>query len=87
MAGASGAERTLDCSGVFVAVGRVPDTAIFDGKLDLDKNGYVISGEDCKTSVPGVFAAGDVRTKTLRQIVTACADGAMAVRSAEEWLE
>ena len=81
----SGEERVVECAGVFVAVGRVPDTAIFDGKLLLD-GGYVVAGEDCKTSVAGVFAAGDVRTKSLRQIVTACADGAMAVHSAEEWL-
>lgn len=81
----SGEERVIECAGVFVAVGRVPDTAIFDGKLLLD-GGYVVAGEDCKTSVAGVFAAGDVRTKSLRQIVTACADGAMAVHSAEEWL-
>ena len=82
---ASGEEKTLDCAGVFVAVGRVPDTAVFEGKLELN-SGYVVAGEDCKTSTPGVFVAGDVRTKSLRQIVTACADGAMAVHSAEEWL-
>ena len=79
--------RELECDGVFVAVGRVPDTGIFKDKIELDKNGYIIAGEDCKTSIPGVYAAGDVRTKALRQIVTACADGAMAVHSAEEWLE
>ena len=84
---AGGEEKVLECSGVFVAVGRVPDTAVFAGKLELDNGGYVVAGEDCKTSVPGVFASGDVRTKALRQIVTACADGAMAIRSAEEWLE
>ncbi len=83
---ASGEEKILDCAGVFVAVGRVPDTAVFEGKLQLD-SGYVVAGEDCKTSIPGVFVAGDVRTKALRQIVTACADGAMAIRAAEEWLE
>lgn len=83
---ASGEEKTLDCAGVFVAVGRAPDTAVFEGLLELDKSGYIVADESCKTSVPGVFVAGDVRTKDLRQIVTACADGAMAVHSAEEWL-
>jgi len=83
----SAEERTLDCAGVFVAVGRVPDTAVLAGKLELDKSGYIVADESCKTSIPGVFVAGDVRTKALRQIVTACADGAMAIRAAEEWLE
>ncbi len=78
--------RTIDCSGVFVAVGRVPETELFRDKLELDESGYIVAGESCKTSVEGVFVAGDVRTKELRQIVTACADGACAIKSAEEWL-
>lgn len=81
----TGETTVLPCDGVFVAVGRIPDTELYRGILRLDENGYIIAGEDCKTSVEGVFAAGDVRTKQLRQIVTACADGACAVRSAEEW--
>lgn len=83
----TGAESTVDCSGVFVAIGRIPDTALVKGQLELDDSGYIIADESTKTSVEGVFAAGDVRTKALRQIVTACADGAMAIHSAEEILE
>lgn len=83
----TGEESTVDCSGVFVAVGRIPDTALVKDQLALDGNGYVIADETTKTTVPGVFAAGDVRTKALRQIVTACADGAAAMHYAEEWME
>lgn len=83
----TGEESALEANGVFVAVGRIPDTALVKDQLELDKNGYIIADETTKTSVPGVFAAGDVRTKPLRQIVTACADGASAMHFAEEWLE
>lgn len=83
----TGAETTVDCSGIFVAVGRIPETSLVQGKLDLDNSGYVVADESTKTSVEGVFAAGDVRTKALRQIVTACADGAMAIHFAEEILD
>ncbi len=81
-----GREESIEAAGLFVAVGRIPDSALFRGKLDLDESGYIKAGEDCRTSVEGVFAAGDVRTKRLRQIVTACSDGACAVQAAEEWL-
>ncbi|MBQ5794635.1 MAG: FAD-dependent oxidoreductase, partial [Kiritimatiellae bacterium] len=74
------------CSAVFAAFGRTPDTALFDGQVALDPSGYIAADETCRTSVDGVFAAGDVRTKHLRQIVTACADGATAISFAEEWL-
>ena len=80
----TGEVTSLPVSGLFIAIGREPDTAVFKGLLDLDPSGYIAAGEDTKTSVPGVFAAGDVRTKPLRQIVTACADGACAAKSAEE---
>lgn len=83
----TGDETTVDCSGIFVAVGRIPDTSLVQGKLDLDNSGYVVADESTKTSVEGVFVAGDVRTKALRQIVTACADGAMAIHFAEEILD
>ena len=82
----TGAESLIDAAGVFAAIGRVPDTALVKGVLDLDDYGYIIADESTKTSVDGVYAAGDVRTKALRQIVTACADGANAVHHAEEWL-
>lgn len=79
-------ERHLDCSGVFAAVGMIPFTDPLTGICDTDENGYIIAGEDCVTSAAGIFAAGDVRTKPFRQIVTACADGANAARSAEEYI-
>lgn len=82
----TGETASLPVSGLFVAIGREPDTEVFKGLIDLDPSGYIVAGEDTKTSVPGVFAAGDVRTKPLRQIVTACADGACAARAAEEEL-
>lgn len=76
--------RTLDCDGLFVAIGRVPETALFADQLALDESGYIIAGEDTRTSLHGVYAAGDVRKKHLRQIVTATADGATAIHSIEE---
>lgn len=81
----SGSAHTLDVDGVFVAVGRAPNTGL-PGLPPLDKAGYLPAGEDTATSIPGVFAAGDVRTKTLRQIVTAASDGAAAAKAAESWL-
>ncbi len=81
------ASRTeLECSGVFVAVGRIPNTQMFEGVLELDKAGYIVADETTCTSIPGVFAVGDVRTKPLRQIVTAASDGAVASKFAEEYL-
>ena len=82
----SGEQYQLPIDGVFVAIGRDPDTALVKGQLELDESGYIAAGEDCRTSVPGVFAVGDVRTKPLRQIVTAAADGANAAISAEEYI-
>lgn len=80
-----GKEETVDAAGIFVAIGREADTEIFAEQVETD-GGYIVAGEDCRTSVGGVFAAGDVRTKKLRQIVTAASDGAIAARSADEWL-
>lgn len=82
----TGEAEELACDGVFIAIGRVPDTKLFAGQLDLDENGYILADETTKTSVPGVFAVGDARTKPLRQIVTAAADGAVASKFAEEFL-
>lgn len=82
----NGTEETLKTDGVFVAVGTVPDSSALKGLADLDKSGYVIAGEDCVTSAPGIFAAGDIRTKPLRQVITAAADGANAVFSLERYL-
>ena len=80
---ATGAEEDIPCDAVFVSIGRKPATELVQGQLDLDANGYILADETTKTSIPGVFAVGDVRTKPLRQIVTAVADGAMAVHMAE----
>lgn len=78
--------QELDVDGVFIAVGITPDTEFVKDFLKLDGQGYIVAGEDGKTSVPGVFAAGDIRTKQLRQIITAAADGANCITSAEEYL-
>ena len=72
--------------GVFIAVGIVPVSALIAGTVETDEAGYIKAGEDGVTSVPGVFAAGDVRTKQLRQIITAAADGANCVTSVEKYL-
>lgn len=82
----SGVESQIECDGIFVSIGRVPSTDLVKGQLQLDEGGYIRAGEDTKTNVPGVFAAGDVRTKAVRQIVTATADGAAAAFAAEHFL-
>lgn len=82
----TGDERRLSCDGIFVAIGRKPASELAAGQLDLDERGYVITDESTKTNIPGVFAAGDVRTKVLRQVITAASDGAMAAHYAEEYL-
>lgn len=76
-----------DAEAVFVAIGRVPNTKILKGVVDLDVDGYVISGEDCKTSAPGIFVVGDCRTKVVRQLITAAGDGAVAAGAAIEYLK
>ena len=78
----TGEETALAADGVFVAVGLMPDNEAFAGQVELDKAGYIVAGEDCRTSQPGVYAAGDTRTKAVRQIVTAAADGAVAALGA-----
>lgn len=82
----TGEESQIDCDGIFISVGRVPATELVKNQLDLDASGYVIADESTKTNLPGVFVVGDVRTKVLRQVVTAVADGAMAAHHAEEYL-
>ena len=76
----------LQVQGVFIAVGISPNVAAADGLVEQDQQGYIKAGEDAVTSVPGIFAAGDVRTKQLRQVITAASDGANAVISAERYL-
>ncbi len=79
-------ERSISCDGVFVSIGRKPSTEMLKGKIALDPAGYIVADESTRTDIPGVFAVGDVRTKALRQVVTAVSDGAMAVHYAEEYL-
>ena len=83
----TGERSTLPVDGLFVAVGRVPDTDLVRGQVDLDAEGYMIADETTHTSVPGVFAVGDARTKPMRQIITAAADGATASKFVEEYLQ
>ena len=81
----SGEEELIEADGLFVSIGRVPSTALVEGQLELE-DGYIRADESTRTSIPGVFAVGDVRTKALRQIITAAADGANAAHFAEEYL-
>lgn len=83
----TGEERTIPCDGIFVSIGRMPATELVREQLTLDQAGYVVADESTRTNIAGVFAVGDVRTKALRQIVTAVADGAAAVYYAEEYLQ
>lgn len=82
-----GKSERLAVDGVFVAVGTTPNSEPLRGVAELSSEGYVIAGEDCVTSAKGIFAAGDVRTKPLRQVITAAADGACCVYAAERYLE
>ena len=83
---ADGSERHVAIDGLFVSVGRQPATEWLAGVVALDEHGYIVADESTQTSVRGVFAAGDIRTKTLRQVVTAAADGAVAAHMAEQYL-
>lgn len=82
----TGQEKDIAVDGVFISIGRKPATELFAGELALDEGGYIIAGESTQTEVPGVYAAGDVRTKKVRQIITAAADGASAAHHIEEYL-
>ena len=82
----TGEEKEVACDAVFVSVGRAPATQMLETQVVLDENGYIIADESTKTNLPGVFAVGDIRTKALRQIVTAAADGANAAYAVEEYL-
>lgn len=81
-----GGERELPIDGLFISIGRSPATEPFRGEVELDASGYVVAGESTETSVPGVYAVGDVRTKAVRQIVTAAADGAVCAHHLEGYL-
>ena len=81
-----GKTRTIEVEGLFVAVGRIPENENFSKLISLDNSGYIIAGEDCKTNVPGIFVAGDNRTKEVRQLVTATSDGAIAASQAIKYI-
>ncbi len=82
----TGEKRTLAIDGLFVAVGRIPENESFRALIDVDEAGYAVAGENCRTRVPGIFVAGDNRTKEVRQLVTAAADGAVAATEAVKYL-
>jgi thioredoxin reductase (NADPH) len=83
----SGEEKELELDGLFISIGRKPATELFRGQLELDAGGYIVAGESTETNLPGVYAVGDVRTKAVRQIVTAASDGAVAAHYVEEYLK
>lgn len=83
----SGEEDVLDVDGLFISIGRAPATELFRDQLELDEGGYILADESTRTSIPGVFAVGDIRAKVVRQIVTAAADGAVAAHYAQSYLE
>ncbi len=78
--------RVIEVSGLFVAIGQMPENGAFSPPVQLDQAGYIVAGEDCKTNADGIFAAGDCRTKTVRQLATAAADGAVAALAACEYI-
>ena len=83
----SGAKKTLDVDGIFVAIGHLPKNEIFAELVDLDAGGFIKAGENCETSRDGIFAAGDCRTKEVRQLTTAAADGAVAALAAVKYIK
>lgn len=83
----TGEVQTLPLNGMFIAVGMLPETEAFAGTVEMDESGYIVADETCRTSDEAVFAAGDIRTKQLRQVVTAAADGANAITSVERFLQ
>ena len=83
----SGEDKLIEVEGLFIAIGQMPENAAFAPLIELDKGGYIVAGEDCRTNVEGIFAAGDCRTKTVRQLTTAAADGAVAALAACAYID
>lgn len=82
----TGEKTNVKFDGCFVFVGYNPISQLFEGKINMDKNGYIITDEDMRVNIPGVYAAGDIRVKSLRQVITAAADGAIAATTAEAYI-
>ena len=83
----SGEDKDIELDGLFIAIGQMPENAAFAPLVELDKGGYIVAGEDCRTNVDGIYAAGDCRTKTVRQLTTAAADGAVAALAACAYID
>lgn len=81
-----GSERKIELDGLFIAIGGIPTSGLVKDLVEMTPNGYIVTNEDCETSVPGIYAVGDIRKKSLRQVITACADGAIAVHTAEKYI-
>lgn len=82
----TGEDSKIELDGLFVAIGTIPTSDLAKGVVEMDSRGYIIANEDCETSVPGIYAVGDIRVKSLRQVITAAADGAIAVFAAEKYI-
>lgn len=81
-----GSERKIELDGLFIAIGGIPTSGLVKDLVEMTPNGYIVTNEDCETSIPGIYAVGDIRKKSLRQVITACADGAIAVHAAEKYI-
>ncbi|WAW15154.1 thioredoxin-disulfide reductase [Peptostreptococcus equinus] len=79
-------EREIEIDGLFIAIGGIPQSDLVNDLVELNKQGYIVTDEDCKTNIPGIYAVGDIRVKSLRQVITAAADGAIAVHAAEKYI-
>ena len=83
----NGDVKTLNVSGLFIAVGKIPNVDFLNNLIELDDQGFIVSDESCKTNLEGIFVAGDIRNKKIRQLVTATSDGAVAASEAINYLE
>ena len=83
----TGEERCIEASGMFISIGRIPNTELFKDQITLDQNGYIVADEDLKTNLNGVYVAGDVRQKKIRQIITACSDGAICAINCANYIK